>query len=143
MSDFTLNIQIKRLDIYIDTDDLENLISIIGDDNIKIIDCDEHDIPDFILGLDIDDIIQYLNNVEEFGGSYAAYCENNHILVDISTYQNYYIGDFSTHYAIVEEYLYSHSIPTAILNSIDYQKLCVELGYTLLDSSFGYYVFSE
>ena len=137
------DITIKTADLSLDDDDIQTIINIIGQDNIKITDCDDYTLPDFVMNQDIESILEYISNIDDLGVAYELYCEDHHTICDKSDFESSFIGEYDNHYSIVEEYLSQHDIPSPIINCIDYKQLVDELEYTVLESYRKFYVFSN
>lgn len=133
------NINIKSTELELDTDDLESLVSIIGEDNITITDHSDYDIPDFIMTCDIEDIIEYITNCDEDG--YEVYCNHHEMFMSLSEYESARVGTFSGKNEILDDYLEQYGLPQSILNCIDYDKLLDDLEYTVIYDAGVYYAF--
>lgn len=139
------DITIKAGTHNLDTDDIETLSNILGTDNISITDCDDYELPQFVLSADVDDILQYITNVEKHGNSYELYCDYHSTIIDANNYESNYRGTFINNRSIAMEYIENLDLelPDIISNNLDYDGIVNDLDYLVIQGSKDLYVFYE
>jgi hypothetical protein len=139
------NVTIKANTQSLDTDDMETLICMIGSDNVTITECADYVLPSFVLSKDVDDILQYITNVEEYGNPYEVYCDYHSTIIDSDVYESVYRSSHTNKRSIAEDYLecLELDLPTIISTNLDYDGIVDDLDYLILQGSIELHLFAE